>query len=76
MNRVKSNLLISSAAILLFASFGWSQATTSLRGTVTDASGAVIPGAKVTTTGRPACRSTWTTASISQRTGSLRALRR
>ena len=50
MKSFKTYGLVSSALILIFTSWGWGQATTSLRGTVTDASGAVIPGANVTLT--------------------------
>jgi len=36
--------------VLILSGFGWSQGTTSLSGTVTDKSGAVIPGVEVTAT--------------------------
>ncbi len=42
----KTGLLCS--VVVFAASWGWGQATTSLRGTVTDASGAVVPGATLT----------------------------
>ncbi len=45
--RVLLSLLVSTLSI---TSMGWSQATTSLRGTVFDKAGAVIPGASVTLT--------------------------
>jgi Carboxypeptidase regulatory-like domain len=61
MKRLGLNLLISVAAFLLVAVSVWSQATTSLRGTVTDATGAVIPGAKVVLT-NPSNGATRTTA--------------
>jgi hypothetical protein len=44
------------------ASLAWGQATTSLRGTITDSTGAVIPGAKVTLT-NPSTGAKRTTAS-------------
>ena len=50
MKRNALGLLLSIVAVLAFAVTGWGQATTSLRGTVTDATGAVIPGAKVVLT--------------------------
>lgn len=42
-----TRLALVAAALALGAAWGWSQATTSLRGTVTDPSGAVIPGVTV-----------------------------
>ncbi len=45
---MKRNLLISFLAFLLGASYAWGQATTDLRGTVTDPSGAAVANANVT----------------------------
>ena len=43
-------VFLATALVLILSGFGWSQGTTSLSGTVTDKSGAVIPGVEVTAT--------------------------
>lgn len=63
MNRARySSLFIAVFALLFFAPAAWSQATTSLRGAVTDPSGASIPSAtvRITNTGTNLGRTTTT----------------
>src|SRR5690349_6638523 len=50
MSTIKPSLWVC-AVVLLIAATAWAQAPASLRGTVTDPSGAGVPGASVTLTG-------------------------
>src|SRR6202012_5784456 len=48
--KIPTSLFLLLLAILSSSGVGWGQATTSLRGTITDTSGAIVPHAKVTLT--------------------------